>query len=475
MEMRRQILLIELPTYPKGTVALSLYAVAAAFAAPWEPVIIDLNLEDLESAVLRFPVADIALIGIKVSAQNFAHAVATTQALRARYPHVPVLWGGELPTLLPDTCLQHAHTVVCGAFEPIAEQLCADLARQQLQPRYQGDSDSLLALPSPRLDLLPQPERYQQFMGWPMESSRGCTYKCTFCMVHTMQPRYLLKSEAQLAAELRAYEGRFLNLVDYNFGVDEAHVLRVAAAIQASGVLGWMGEMCLESLDNDRVLAALAASRCRMVYCGLEAVDELGLKSINKARTNHIENYERIIRKVQSHGIQIAAGMIIGLEGASLEGFERMRAFFQRMGILYIKLTFLTYNPGTKVRESMLRKGSYVTEDISHYDGNHLTFLAHGLEASMLYAGTRQFVERFYSLRAIVRRSFQTRLGLLGRLEFVLFNLCYREFYLDWMRHGVLGNETAYQARLASLLAPRWQLRWADRWLRRVRKWRKGE
>ena len=465
-----RVLLIDLPTFPKGTVALSLYAVAAALQDYWQPQVIDLNLMDLDAALAPLPQERLAFVGLKVSAQNLQHAIRVTQALKSRFEGTPVIWGGELPTLLPDDCLRHCTSVVVGAFEPVAARLHADLQRADLQAVYRtAAGDGLAQLLPARLDLMPSGVRYPAFMGLPMESSRGCTYKCTFCMVHEMQPGYEMKSEAQLHAELKRYDGHFLNLIDYNFGVDEAHVRRVAAAIAQSGVVGWMGEMCIESLDNDRVLQALAQSRCRMIYCGLEALDDLGLKSINKARTNVIGNYERIIRKVQAHGIQVAAGMIIGLDGASHDTMQEMRLFFERMGLMYVKLTFITYNPGTKVKQSMLRKGTYITEAIEHYDGNHLTFLAHGLQPEILYAGTRQFIRQFYGLGKIMRRSLNTRLSLLGRLEYVLFNLCYREPYLQWLARDIFRNEAAFQQLLATPFKPSWHMRVADRWLAKIR------
>ncbi len=468
---KEKVLLIDLPTYPKGSVALSLYAVAAAFDPWYSSEIIDLNFLGIDAALHAKSAHAWAIIGLKVSAQNFKHAVSISKLLKEQFPEVPVLWGGELPTLLSEECLKHCEVIVRGSFEPVAEELCLDLQQGKLKAEYQGRfaSNELATLLSPRLDLIPQPERYPAFMGWPMESSRGCTFKCTFCMVHSMQPSYQTKSLAQLESELKAYKGRFLNLVDYNFGLDKAHLLKVAKAIGESGVVGWMGEMCLESLDDDEVLEALAASRCRMIYCGLEAVDEMALKSINKARTNQIGNYERIIRKVQSHGVQIAAGLIIGLEGSSLESFEKMHDFFQRMDIAYVKLTFLTYNPGTKVKESMQRKGSYVTEEIDQFDGNHLTFLANGLDPDMLFEGSRKFIRSFYSVRKIVGRAIKSEMNFLGKMELMLFNFCYREVYLEWVANVIFRNEIAFQELLAKSYAPSWQFRLADRLLKRVR------
>ena len=44
--------------------------------------------------------------------------------------------------------------------------------------------------------------------------------------------------------------------------------------MKKAGVNGWMAEMCLESLDNDEMLGFMRDSGCRIIYCGLESIDE---------------------------------------------------------------------------------------------------------------------------------------------------------------------------------------------------------
>jgi radical SAM superfamily enzyme YgiQ (UPF0313 family) len=226
--------------------------------------------------------------------------------------------------------------------------------------------------------------------------------------------------------------------VDYNFGVSVAHVVAVAALIKESGALGWMAEMCIELLDNEVVLMSLRDSRCKMIYCGLESIDQSSLNSVHKMNTNHIENYERIIRKVQSYGIQIAAGVILGLEGTHKNTFDELFKYYHRMGIIYAKLTFLTYNPGTKVHEYVRKKGTYLTEAIPSYDGNQLTYLPNGVDADYVANGAKKFIQRYYSVTGIVLRSFNTQLSPLGRLEYILFALSYRKVYLQWLEYDTL-------------------------------------
>ena len=430
------ILLLDLPTFPKGVISLSLLSVASSLCEHYAVEIVDFNLSLIHDYTP--PAINIAMFGLKVSSQNFNQAVLLSKKIRAINSNAKIVWGGELPSLLPDTCLEYADVVFGGLFEPIADMFIADLKLNRLQQRYFGENEKQ-NLSKPNFTLLPNIGKYYRFMGYPLETSRGCTEKCIFCMVHTMQKKnYNITSMNALKSIIHQYKGKFINVVDYNFGVNVAHVIAVAELIKESGALGWMAEMCIELLDSEDVLTALRNSRCKMIYCGLESIDQISLNSVHKMDTNHVENYERIIRKVQSYGIQIAAGVIVGLEGTHKNTFDELFKYYHRMGIIYAKLTFLTYNPGTKVHEYVRKKGNYLTEAISSYDGNQLTYLPNGVDADYVASGAKKFIQRYYSVTGIISRSFNTKLSALGRLEYILFALSYRKVYLQWLEYDTL-------------------------------------
>ena len=112
------------------------------------------------------------------------------------------------------------------------------------------------------------------------------------------------------------------------------------------------------------------------------------------------------------------------------------------MGIMYAKLTFLTYNPGTKVHTYMKKKGEFNTDDVTQYDGNHLTYVPTGLDVPSVLRGAEDFIKSFYSYRAIIKRSFNTRLSFWRRVEFIVFNICYRDAYFKWLDENVLFDGT---------------------------------
>lgn len=441
------LLLIELPTFPKGTIALSLFAVAASLKNHFNVRYVDVNLHepDLFLAELGKHLGSPSVAGLKVSAQNFSFAKKLSAKIREVSPQTKLLWGGEFPTLLQDECLPHCDTLVTGQIESIARQLSHDFSNDSLQKVYHGKTPASLEFSwAPDFSIAPNIGDYFNFMGLPLETSRGCVQKCVFCMVHVMQKGYILKSQEQIDKELEGYKRRFVNVIDYNIGVDAEHVIKVADAMKRADVAGWMAEMCLESLDNDEMLKAMQESGCRMIYCGLESIDEISLLSVNKANTNHIENYERIIRKVQGYGIQIAAGVILGIKGTNEYTFEKTYRFFHRMGIIYTKLTFLTYNPGTKVNSSMEKMGEYPTRQYEYFDGNHLSYVPKDVSKEVVYKGADWYIRKFYHPLNIFFRSFNVKLGFWSRIEYILFSYCFGEVYRQWLKERIFYDEAGF-------------------------------
>lgn len=439
---RPRAVLFALPTFPRGILSLALPTVAASLRGAIDVRIVDLTFVP-EAAHHRFlrDIGRMDLCGLSVSAQNLPLAIAFTKTIREIRPDARVIWGGELPTLLPDTCLQYADAVVRGRFEPHAAAIVADLAKGKVEgvldvAPYADVEDRIL----PALDLVEHRERYLRFPGVPLETSLGCDQGCSFCLVHTVQDRPETFDLEAIERDLRANPRRFVNVVDYNLGVDREHLLALAEVIERSDTLGWTGEMCLAALDDDDVLEALARSRCRVIYCGLESVDEDALLSVSKLQ-NQTDEYRRIIRKVQSHGIEIASGLILGLPGTSAESHRAYLDFAEEVGLIYVKLTFLTFNPGTRAHDAMRRKGRYLTDDLQRFDGHHLTYLPDGVCPDEVIKGARAVIRRLYSPRSAWIRSRHLATQPARRAAFTLHSYCFGYAYRDLLRVGQPGSD----------------------------------
>lgn len=470
--MKPGAVLFDLPTFPQGVLSLSLPMVAACLRPSFTVRIIDLNMHPRRKwdTLLR-SLDKPRLIGLKVSAQSLESAIFITAIARKAQPRAKILWGGELPTLMPALCEKHADAIIKGRIEPVASTLARDLKKGNLKRHYEGGTwktpgDS----PVPALDLIERPSAYLQFMGSPLESSQGCGQSCTFCMVHAMQRRIETGDRSRIERDLAANPREFINVVDYNLGNDKGHLISLAGAIKDSSAVGWMGESCIEALDDDDVLRALSESRCRIVYCGLESVSTHSLRSVAKTQ-NIVENYKRIIRKVQARGIQVATGFILGLSGTTQDSFTDFLDFCDEAGVIYLKLTYLIYNPGTKVNASMRSLGSYVSEEIPDFDGNHLTYLPEDVSGDEVFAGAKEMVKRFYSRRSAWTRSKHLVSKPGQRAEFLLTSYCFGDVYRQWLAYNTIQpGGGRFKDLLARPMRKSVPLRFAERLLTGLRR-----
>lgn len=444
------VVFVDLPTFPKGTISLSLPYLSALFKPHYKTHIIDLNLESEKEGLQRIRALIPVMIGIKVSAQNYHIACRLSIDLKKTLPHVKIVWGGEYPTLMPANCTPYADSIVKGLFDLIAPKFIDDLKKDTLLSIYEGGNDQL----PDNFELcnwtdIKNLKMYNRFMGLPLETSRGCTEVCTFCMVHTMQKKhYHVKPQPVLKKEIDNIGPNLINIIDYNFGIDKQHVISTCDIIEKSGALGFMAEMCLDMLDDEEVLRALQKARCKMIYCGLETITEDSLKAVHKMNTNHIENYRRIIHRAKQFGIQVASGFILAIDNTKLSTFNKTLQFFDEVGIMYVKLTFLTYNPGTRAQKYYQKKGTFLHAEPQYYDGNHISYLPIDVNADEIYAGTKWFIKNFYSFRAIIGRSLQFKGGWTDKLSFVCFNVCYGNVYQQWLNYKIFEAEENFESLL---------------------------
>ena len=445
------ILLIDPPSFPKGIKSIRLPGVAAVFKKldpECKVEILDLNFSppsnftDTKDFFLKYD-----LIGISVGAQSFDFAKSLTLQIKSALPDHKIIWGGEFPTLLNEMCTNFCDAAVAGDFASSSKEFWSDYMNNQLKKSYgavkskspvEGVSELKSANDYVPLLNLVNKYGYWNFMGDPIELTRGCIHKCTFCLVHKMQSVQMTMPLQRIKNDLSSNPRKFLNVVDYNVAIDREHLIGASQIIgDDPNVLGWMCEMCIETFEDTELVNHLAENKLRIVYCGLESADPDSLASVNK-RQNNVVNYEELIRKAQKAGIEIGAGLILGLGSSSLESIKKTVQLYNELGLIYMKITFLTFNPGTKVNTSMRSLGSYTTEEVSAFDGLHVSFLFRDQTEDHLYEQARYAINEFYSFKSILYRSRHLKFNILRRLYFMFFSYCYGLAYKKWLQFDIL-------------------------------------
>jgi radical SAM superfamily enzyme YgiQ (UPF0313 family) len=412
----------------KGYRVLTLPCLAAEFEQYCDVEINDQNVEPLDTS-------DADLVGITCFIYNLPFAARIAETFRER--GIPVIFGGSAAAVMPpELLLPHCDAVCVGEVEGLGKEIIEDVRNGTLKKIYKAPAPPDLSHTRlPRVDLLS--DEYPK-SAYPVEASRGCPNDCAFCVSGYVQPGFRTRSLSDIERDVAHRDCGIVELVDLNFAVDKTHILDVCRIMENDGVEAWFGETGLTTVDDDEVLEALARSGCTSVYIGLESISEKSLATINK-KFNRVEDYERILRKVQSYGIIVNCGLVIGLDGEDKSIFERTLEFMERNRIGMTTPTFVTYLPGTKAYERYKAEGRIFTEDWFDYSGVTPIMAPDQMTMDELMDGYEWFVKKFFGLRSILKRSRQPALSLrFGRQAFsrqftnyLMYNYVYR-YWFGW-------------------------------------------
>ena len=218
--------------------------------------------------------------------------------------------------------------------------------------------------PLPRWDKV-RMDRY--FVGG-VQTTRGCPFDCEFCdviYIYGRQARH--KSVAQVLEEVRALErlgpgGVFF--CDDNFIGNPSYtraLLKELILLNRSfrQKINFFTQITLNVAKDDELLALLADASFAGLFIGIETPNLESLVESNKPqnyRTNIVED----VKKIQSFGLPIRAGMIVGFDHDDASIFGRQFEFLQEAAIATPFINTLKAPTGTKLWVRLHREGRVV-------------------------------------------------------------------------------------------------------------------
>jgi radical SAM superfamily enzyme YgiQ (UPF0313 family) len=268
------------------------------------------------------------------------------------------------------------------------------------------------ALPIPARHLLPL-GRYRA-LGMPisMTTSRGCPYKCIFCVGRKMvgaKVRYhsaeRVVAELQYLANLKFHQ---INIADDLFTANQNHCLAVCEEILEKNLaINWTAFARVDTVSQ-KLLSTMKAAGCTAVSFGIESANPAILKRIKKGITvQQIRNAIRICRRV---GISPYASFILGLPGETPQTIKETKAFaanLQQEGLAY-GFHILAPFPGTEVRSHSDRLGIRIlTDDWSRYDANRAVVETTTVNHRMLDAVVVDWEDQYESYLGHIHKNIQ--------------------------------------------------------------------
>ena len=177
-----------------------------------------------------------------------------------------------------------------------------------------------------------------------IQSSRGCSFKCSFCTFNRdlegNNIRFTTRSAESVADELAEIEADYVVFVDDNVCEDIKRMTRLCDLLIARGIRKTYGIETRINLGlHPDVAAKMALAGFRHVTFGLEAIHDHTLKFLNKGFRRHtIENAFAAIRHLP---MLFVGNFIVGNVGETREQMLEIPGFARSIGLDSIMVNHL--------------------------------------------------------------------------------------------------------------------------------------
>ena len=346
-----------------------------------------------------------------------------------------VVLGGTWVTLAAEESLRHADAVIAGEAEDVWPHVLADLAAGRSRGIYRAEHwHSLRDLPKIDYTTLPLLKYeafksswlYRMYFHWPVVFSRGCPHPCEYCAVQTYYQRgFRTRPVEEVLDDLRTIKAlganRILFLDDNPIGNPTAAKELFRAMIPLR--VKWASQCTINIARDPELLDLAARSGCVSLSIGLESVNEHSLDSVRKG-FNQPQHFSRDLAAIRAKGIQVIGLLMVGLDGDTVDTFQRSLQFLIDNKVTFLKLFTPCPYPGTKYYDDMLQADRILVRDWGRYDYGSPIIRPAQMTPDEMMDGFKYVYEGFYATRAIARRLFPPPAGsYLETLAYLVANL----------------------------------------------------
>jgi radical SAM superfamily enzyme YgiQ (UPF0313 family) len=344
-----------------------LLLIAAYLPESWPVHFIDENITPASAA--DFAWADVVFVsGMHIQAPRINAIAARAKAAGK----VTVLGGASVsgaPELYPEFDYLHIGEMGDGTDRLLA-CLDASLAVGQSQIRFETvERLPLSDFPLPAYHLI----RLDRYLIGSLQFSSGCPYRCEFCDIPALygrQPR--LKTPQQVTAELDLMMAQpshppVVYFVDDNFIGN-----RKAAREMLPHLIAWQRkhdyplqfacEATLNLAKQTEILALMREAQFLTVFVGIETPDADALKAMRKEQNAALPMMEAI-QTLNSYGLEVTSGIILGLDSDTADSERRLKAFIDLSQIPILTINLLQALPRTPLWERLERDGRLIADD----------------------------------------------------------------------------------------------------------------
>jgi len=348
------------------------------------------------------------IVGITAVTMTFDNAIKVIEDVKGIDPDIITVMGGPHTTFCAKDTINSFPALDCIALGE-GEETIVDLVRAVDRVGDWGNIKGLvyrngseifstgIKAPGIEMDSLPVPARHLLPLGRyralempvSMTTSRGCPFKCIFCVGRKMVgARVRYRSPEKVVDELEYLSGlgfRQINIADDIFTASKRHCLAVCDEIMRRKInTKWSAFARVDTVSSD-VLDKMKAAGCSAVSFGVETGNRDILKTIKKGIT--LEQVIAAVRMCRDSEITPHVSFILGLPGETPETLKETVDFGEKLKDMGASHGFhlLAPFPGTEIRERSAELGiKILASDWSEYHANRAIVETPSVDRKML-------------------------------------------------------------------------------------------
>src|SRR6267154_3323429 len=381
---------------------LGLLTVSALLPKTWEKRLVDLNVRSLKKSDIEW--ADMVFAtAMLVQEPSLRSVVKRAKAAGKRV----VIGGPYITTTIHE--LPEADHIFLGEAETTLPEFVKDLERGEPKRTYQ-------AAERPPLAVTPIPDFHladlKRYSAMSVQYSRGCPFNCEFCDIIEIYGRVpRTKSNHQMLAEMDAlrdlgWRGTVF-IVDDNFIGNKKNVRQLMPELaewqERHGFpFSLLTEASVNLADDDDLLNVMQRAGFRRVFLGIETPVEESLKEAQKSqnRGNLLES----VKKIQSYGMEVMAGFIVGFDNDPEDIFERQIDFIRESAIPLAMVGLLNALPDTQLWRRLEKEGRLLGESTGNNTNCSLNFVPK-MDPARLISGYQSIMCTIYNSGEYYRRT----------------------------------------------------------------------